>query len=274
MGCCISMASTSPKTSKFPKTTPRNSSISKSPPRILEEETVKEVLSEIRTVPKTPPGGAHGGHRHFESPFVRNGPFPPANASTDHHNAVRKPNLAFVGGGDDLSEDVGSEICSTLGECESVGTNPAEKGEEKGGGQIRQMSPARRRDAPFSSEMKRERTVGRSPVRRPSPSPSRARPGNGSGSGYGRRRDASESSGRRSKSPVTRMDSGPMKSGSGLSPSAMKTGKSPGVTGSGLVERVRKLDEERTGGGEGPWPPTSDESLENPLVSLECFIFL
>jgi hypothetical protein len=25
---------------------------------------------------------------------------------------------------------------------------------------------------------------------------------------------------------------------------------------------------------EGKWPSTSDESLENPLVSLECFIFL
>ncbi|GER25414.1 RNA-binding KH domain-containing protein [Striga asiatica] len=256
MGCCISTASTSPKTPKFPKTAPINSSISKSPPRILEEETVKEVLSEIRTVPKTPPGRAHGAHRHFESPFVRNGPFPPVNASKDPHNGVRKPHPAFVGGGDDLSEDVGSEICSTLGECESVGTNPAEKGEEKGGGQIRQMSPARRRDAPFSSEVKRERPVGRSPVRRSDPSPGRARPGNGSGSGYGRRRDAGESSGRRSKSPVTRIDSGPMKTGSGLSPSARKTGKSPGRTGSGSGQRVRKLDEERTGGGDEKWPPT------------------
>ncbi|GFP98268.1 hypothetical protein PHJA_001970700 [Phtheirospermum japonicum] len=277
MGCCLSTNASSkhPKTSRISNPTPKNSNISKSPPPtnpLLEVETVKEVLSETRTIPKSPSPRAQS-NRPIESPFIKNAPLllPDfARNANVHRNGVvyKKPYAAF--GGDDVFEDVVSEICSTLGESESVSvsTNVTEKREERNDEQLRRSSPVKRNNAAYSGEVKRDKAVGRSPGRRPEPSPGRARPGPVSGSGNVRRRDSGESSGRRSRSPVARTDSGPSKMGSGRSPSTRKTGKSPGRVGSGLGERTRRVDEERK------WPPTGDESLENPLVSLECFIFL
>ncbi|KAL9243590.1 hypothetical protein vseg_017460 [Gypsophila vaccaria] len=94
---------------------------------------------------------------------------------------------------------------------------------------------------------------GRSPVRtRVGPSPPRRYSGR-----VGLRRDVvGENSARRSPSPVTR-------SNVGRSPSGRRTGVSPG--------RVRMVHgpEETKDEWAGP-----RESLENPLVSMECFIFL
>ncbi|KAL3627747.1 hypothetical protein CASFOL_029110 [Castilleja foliolosa] len=262
MGSCLSTNTSSkhPKTSRISNPTPKNINISKSPP--LEEETVKEVLSETRTVPKSQP------NRQIESPFIKNAPLLTdyTRNTNVHRNGVvyKKPYSPFVG--DDISEDVNSEICSTLGDSESVSfsNNVTEKREEKHNEHLRRSSPAKRKNTAFPGEMRRDKTVGRSPVRRSEPSPGRARPGSGNG-----RRDSGESSGRRSRSPAMRTDSGPSKTGSGRSPSTRKTGRSPGRVGSGLGERTRKVDEVRRED-----PPTDDESLENPLVSLECFIFL
>ncbi|CAA0817930.1 Unknown protein [Striga hermonthica] len=274
MGCCVSTANPSPKhprTSKISKTTPKKSNISKSPPT-MEEETVKEVLSEIRTVPKIRPGPARGANRECESPFIKNAPLLSENAGKGHPNgaACIKPYVEFAGAGADVSEDLGSEICSTVGECESVCANPPENRGEKGEESRehpRRISPAKRRNTSSTGEGKREKSVGRSPGRRSDPSPGRSRPGNGRG-------DGGEGSGRRSRSPATRTDSGSVRSGAGRSPSAKKRGKSPGRVGSGLGEKARKVDEERKDCGDWRCPPTNDESLENPLVSLECFIFL
>ncbi|KAI3456285.1 hypothetical protein Pfo_012948 [Paulownia fortunei] len=290
MGCCFSTNSSSPppKTPHISnsKTTIKHSSISKSPPPthpLLEEETVKEVLSETRTIPKPPSPRIPRvqGNRQNESPFIKAAPLLTDLSRTAHEKehqtggVCKKPVMAF--GSDDLSEEV-SEICSTLGESESVSvsTTVTEKRENNCDRndelrELRQRSPARYKNRSFSGEVKREKTVGRSPGRRSEPSPSRVRPG--TGSGYGRRRDSGESSGRRSRSPVTRTESGPSKTGLVRSQSARKTGKSPARVGSGLGERIRKLDEGKDD-GDKKWPPTSNESLENPLVSLECFIFL
>ncbi|GER36482.1 eukaryotic translation initiation factor 3subunit A [Striga asiatica] len=243
----------------------------------MEEETVKEVLSEIRTVPKIRPGQAgraQAANRECESPFIKNAPLLSANAGKGHPNGATciKPYVALAGAGAGayVFEDFGSEICSTVGECESVCTNPAENREEKGEDSRehpRRMSPARRRNTSSTGEGKREKSVGRSPGRRSDPSPGRSRTGNG-------RRDGGEGSGRRSRSPAARTETGSVRSGPGRSPSARKRGKSPGRVGSGLGERDRKVGEERKDGGDRRCPPTNDESLENPLVSLECFIFL
>ncbi|KAL6546625.1 hypothetical protein OROMI_022346 [Orobanche minor] len=283
MGCCLSTNTPSkhPQIPKISETTPTNSNISKSPPPTHpnpEEETVKEVLSEIRTIPKSPSPRAQGTCQN-ESPFIKNPHLLP-DFSKVHQNGVvcKTPSTAL--NSDDVSEDVVSEICSTLGESESasvsVSTTVTEHREEKNDGesveQFRQMSPAKRKNSPFSGEVKRDRTVGRSPVRRSEPSPSRPRPRPVSGSGYGRKRESGEISGRRSRSPVARTDPGPSKMGPGWSPSARKTGRSPSRAGSG--ERIRKVDGDRKDGGGNKEPPTSDETLENPLVSLECFIFL
>ncbi|KAK6149895.1 hypothetical protein DH2020_017420 [Rehmannia glutinosa] len=286
MGCCLSSTKTSskpPKTPKNPKPTPKNSSISKSPPPthpLLEEETVKEVLSETRTIPKPPSSSlthrvVNQGNRKIESPFIKSAPLLHDKV---HRNGVvwKKPLTAF--GGDDPSEEV-SEICSTLGDSETVSVSTTTVTTEKRENdvelreQLRQRSPARRKNTSFSGEVRRDKIVGRSPGRRSEPSPSRARPGQGPGSGYGRRKDSGESSGRRSRSPVMRTDSGSSKTGLGRTNSVRKTGKSPGRVGSGLGERIRKVDDGKDG-GDIKWPPTSNESLENPLVSLECFIFL
>ncbi|XP_060195325.1 uncharacterized protein LOC132624584 [Lycium barbarum] len=117
-----------------------------------------------------------------------------------------------------------------------------------------------------------QRSVGSSPARRSDPSPGRVRSGPG-------RRDNGECSGRRSRSPAMRAENGGYGSGLGRSPSVRKTGKSPGRVRSELGDRIRKMDHERdygNGGENKKWsPPTNgNESLENPLVSLECFIFL
>ncbi|KAK6154705.1 hypothetical protein DH2020_008953 [Rehmannia glutinosa] len=83
------------------------------------------------------------------------------------------------------------------------------------------------------------------------------------GPGYGMRKDIGESSGRRSSSRVMCTDSWSAKTG-------LVGGQSPGRVEFGSGERTRKVDE----GGKITWTPTSNELLENPLVSLECFIFL
>ncbi|KAL3643405.1 hypothetical protein CASFOL_014220 [Castilleja foliolosa] len=274
MGSCLSTNTSSkskhPKTSRIANPTPKNSNISKSPP--LEEETVKEVLSETRTSPSS---RAQINHR-TESPFIKNAPLLVPNFTTKtnvHQNGVvyKKPYVMFAG--DDVSEDLVSEICSTIGESDSVSVsmNVTEKRVEKSDEKIRRSSPSKLKNTAFSGDMKRDKTVGRSPGRRSEPSPGRARPAPVSGNG---RRDTGEISGRRSKSPVTRMDSGPSKMGSGRNMSTRKTGKSPARVGSGFGERTRKVDEERRDSGDKMWPSTGAESVENPLVSLECFIFL
>ncbi|KAJ4849661.1 hypothetical protein Tsubulata_019857 [Turnera subulata] len=153
--------------------------------------------------------------------------------------------------------------------------------------------------------------VGRSPTRRPDQSPSKRNvmnagcggggsvvrmvhsrePGTGQVVVGGRkglrsdpnRRDPGESSGRRSRSPATN------RSVVGRSPSKRRTNQSPGrvrkdpkeggikVEDFGMDKNNtnnnnnKKWSSTNSGGGDVTAP---NESLENPLVSLECFIFL
>ncbi|KAG6416577.1 hypothetical protein SASPL_124010 [Salvia splendens] len=260
MGCCISTNKSNPshKTGHIPSSATIHGIVSKSPPPshpLAEDETVKEVLSET---PK-PPIPIPNFHSKHESPFIKSAPLL---KNKERHAAVGiKPQFTA----DDLSE--ASEICSSLSESVSATTSVTDRRAELR--ELRQRSPARSRSRLFSGELHREKMVGRSPARRSEPSPGRARPV--PASGYGRRRDTGESSGRRSRSPVTRADPG-----LGRAQSARRrTGKSPGRVAPGSAEKIRKLDGGNESGG-SKWPPTngSNESLENPLVSLECFIFL
>ncbi|KAJ7948274.1 serine/arginine repetitive matrix protein 1-like [Quillaja saponaria] len=86
----------------------------------------------------------------------------------------------------------------------------------------------------------------------------------------GFRRDSGEGSGRRSRSPATRTIAGVRKEGMGKSPikATGKAGRQPPADGveSGGTEKV---DEHNDSVSQQP-----NESLENPHVSLECFIFL
>ncbi|KAL1560215.1 pre-mRNA-splicing factor CWC22-like [Salvia divinorum] len=272
MGCCVSTNKFTPpqKTGHIPSSTTKHGGISKSPPPshpLAEEETVKEVLSETPKPPPPPiPIPNFQGKR--ESPFIKSAPLL---KNKERHTgvAIKPPFTALTA--DDLSE--ASEICSTLSESVSASTSVTDRRELNGDRraelrELRQRSPARSRNRPFSGELHREKTVGRSPARRSEPSPGRVRPV--PASGYGRRRESGESSGRRSRSPVTRAEPG-----LGRAQSARRTGKSPGRVAPGSTEKIRKLDGGKESGG-SKWPPTngSNESLENPLVSLECFIFL
>ncbi|KAA8515314.1 hypothetical protein F0562_018456 [Nyssa sinensis] len=147
-------------------------------------------------------------------------------------------------------------------------------------GEVRQRverSPAKSKNRSFSGDFSanRDRMVGNSPVRRSNPSPGRVRsvPGRERHGLLieGQRRDSGGSSGLRSGSPATRTGSVTERPDLGRCPSARRSGKSPGRVRSDLPTRVGKVAETNR---EGKWAPATNESLENPLVSLECFIFL
>lgn len=282
MGCCAS-------TNNVPQPTKdslisnshcnrKHGGCSKSPPpsqAFLEEETVKEVLSETPAVPKHLPNHLlPKSQPNHQYPFIKAAPLLPHFSRTpDEKKHPTAAGIKTPPFNDEPSEDF-SEICSNLSESVSVSASENRGnngGENDGFQQIRHKSPARLKTRAFPGEAKRDKSVGRSPGRRPEPSPQRVR--NGTNSGYGRRRDSGESSGRRSRSPVTRTDSGQPKTGLSRSQSTRKAGKSPGRLVPGSGERVRKMDEGKEM-EENKWLPTSNESLENPLVSLECFIFL
>lgn len=252
MGCCVSSGN-----SKLLPPTLSNSSSQQS-----EEETVKEVLSEIPTFPKSKLYTNENSPKK-SSPISK---FSNSMEEMYHKNHImKKPITPNFNHPDDVSEEV-SEICSsTLSEAATV----AEKryAAEDDANEVRQRSPAKYRNGSF------QRSVGNSPARRSDPSPGRVRSGSGRESRV-QRKDNGECSGRRSRSPAMRTENGGYGSGLGRSPSVRKTGKSPGRVRSELGDRIRKMDE-RDGNGETNWPPTNgNESLENPLVSLECFIFL
>lgn len=248
---------------------------------LLEEESVKEVLTETPTMPKRPAVFRnHQEHRKFTPPLFPNfRKFSDGKPKTDI-SGIKKPAMVY-NNPEDLSDDA-SEICSTHSESVSAATYFTEKNDNNGDvPEIRQRSPAKLRNRSLTGEFRRERSTGRSPAKKSDASPNRLRSSgslrdNRSLIANMQKRDFGERSGRRSKSPATRTD-GVAKMGLNRSGStAGKTGKSPGRVRSEVGEKIRKLedDETKTVSREERWPPTSNESLENPLVSLECFIFL
>ncbi|KAG4970984.1 hypothetical protein JHK85_037405 [Glycine max] len=92
--------------------------------------------------------------------------------------------------------------------------------------------------------------------------------GNG---GTGRRRDPAENSLRRSRSQATVAGAGASRPVMGRSPYVRKPNRSTASIGIGTAENGgRKTEKPAT---TEKWP-YAGESLENPLVSLECFIFI
>ncbi|CAL5183390.1 unnamed protein product [Lathyrus oleraceus] len=262
MGCCASSNRSSLSKTKSNDFQLSRSSISqvkgsenRAPPPIpLEEETVKEVLSETSK------------WKRYE------GEKPKCFERFDRENKVEKPFYKV----DEISEF--SEVCS-LGESVSTITDRREEEEE-----FRQRvigSPAKtRKNRSFSGE-RREWTAGKSPARRSELSPAktnvgsarRDQIGNGGMRNHLHRRDAGENSGRRSRSPATRTDNGSTRSVAGRSLSARRTNQSPAKARTASpVNGSRKMENSTMENNK--WPSTGNESLENPLVSLECFIFL
>ncbi|KAI5657007.1 hypothetical protein M9H77_25800 [Catharanthus roseus] len=257
-----------------------NSKQSRIPPPshpLLEEESVKEVLSETPTMPKRPAVfRTHNEHRKF-TPYFPDFP----NGKPRNDAGSKKPAMIF--NSEELSEDAASEICSTHSESVSTATYFTEKNVDDDVTEIRQRSPAKLRNRSLSGDVRRDRSAGRSPAKNSDPSPNRVRSGSGrENRGLGpnlQKRECGENSGRRSRSPATRTEGGGggLKAGMQRSGSVRRTGKSPGRVRSETGEKIRKLDETNSmSSSSNKWPPTttSNESLENPFVSLECFIFL
>lgn len=293
MGCCLSANKASSAgendqhSSKVAYVHGSDTSNSRGCVPLMEEETVKEVLSETPT-----PKPAIAKIELEEKTIT---PTKPALQKIEEEVEIEKKKMktAPVIVPEEISEV--SEICS-LSESMSTTTIATERRDDdersRDDGEVRQRvdrSAAKHpRNRSFSGELsgKRDRVVGRSPARRSDPSPGR-RNDAGVRSVLGRegnqstarrriatnvhRRESGESSARRSRSPATRTDGGASRSALGRSPSTRKMAQSPSRVRSTPPENSKSRGEGTS--KEGKWP-SSNESLENPLVSLECFIFL
>ena len=277
MGCCVSSNRASSTDSFSQKN--QNSSFENRAPPPVEEETVKEVLSET---PKWKPAIAR-----LETPEKPLGPLEkPGFEESKEETKIEKP--LPVEKVEEISEI--SEVCSW---SESMSTTTITDNREETE-EIRKRvngSPAKmRKNRSFSDDFagRRDRTMGMSPTRRGSEqSPgrknvgsmrrvlSRDQPGHAISNKGTRnephRRDPGDNSGRRSRSPATRTDNGITKSIVGRSPSARRTNRSPARVRSHPPESGHRKAESSS--MEEKWS-SANESLENPLVSLECFIFL
>lgn len=300
MGCCSSTASSAPEQKNRITHSRSEAGESRAPPP-TEEETVKEVLSETpRLKPKV----------HKSVPIVSDPELEQENEEDDGDKSTStiattmtpSPKPVFpifrldgekiekkVSELKNVNEEI-SEICS-LSESVSTTTNLTREDDDEVAHRV-YRSPIRHPSV--SGELgggrRDQRLAGKSPSRRCDQSPGR-RNGNGVGSvrivqarDPGRamtrrgltaaehhRRDSGEGSARRSRSPaMTRADGGGVRSGVGRSPSARRATRSPGRVNGATAENDRRAAENLK------WPTksTADESLENPLVSLECFIFL
>lgn len=256
MGCFLS-SNKPPSSSKFHQHSSRSS---RAPPPV-DVETVKEVLSETPN----------------HNPFMKIEDDPKKITSRQSSFKIRQQDHIF-------EDPYISEVGSTM--SESVSTTTFDDDIDVFRPKVIDRSPMKARNRQQASgELQ---TVGKSPVRGKEQSPGRVRltpERNGRGTGFGsagrQRPGSGNASAARSRSPANRTAGGggcAARNDIGRSLSSRRTGKSPGRVGSDLHERVRK-PELRSGRErvEGSWPPTpsnNDESLENPLVSLECFIFL
>ncbi|TYI23236.1 hypothetical protein ES332_A06G150900v1 [Gossypium tomentosum] len=260
MGCCVS---TNTGSLRAKESHLQVGVESKAPPPSAEEETVKEVLSETPK-PKAPiftPQQEESKQTQIEKPvFVKI-----QEKESLNFNVKTKPKSPVLE--ESASEEV-SEICS-VSLSESLSTVTDRRDEED---EVRQLKVFRSSARPGS----RNRVVGRKLDQSPN---KRNGVVNGGSSvrlvqSKGGSPDPGGSSGRRSRSPAVN------RAVMGRSSSGGRTIHSPG--------RVRRDPGEQqqhvtTTTMEGKWPSSNNngattsapnESLENPLVSLECFIFL
>ncbi|TKY59322.1 hypothetical protein E2542_SST16407 [Spatholobus suberectus] len=250
MGCCVSSNKTSTSSlTKFhdpPKPlTSRDKPLESN--KTIEEETVKEVLSET---PKWNP-----------TTFAKSKPH--QNKFKEEKTEVEKKALSIY-----RAEDT-SEVCS-LSETVSTATSITDQREETRK-RVDRSRAKLQKNRTFPGE-RRERTVHGARNNVGSVRLVQCRDqtdqkmGNG---GTRRRRDPADNSFQRARSPAT--SAGAARSVMGRSPPMRKTNRSTARVRTGTKENgCRKMEKPAT---EGKWPLAS-ESLENPLVSLECFIFI
>ncbi|KAL3509440.1 hypothetical protein ACH5RR_028841 [Cinchona calisaya] len=306
MGCCLSTKQPLKKPDKCGGAPPSKPPLPLVP---VEEETVKEVLVLSETpipTPTVPDVVEKKNSYRYKSPENQElkvqsmAEIKPVEEST----AVIKPAEDIIS---EISEH--SELCSFTESFSTTTTAATGTGLEKreGGEEVNQRSPMRvRRKRENAGDITggRERSV-RSPARRAVPSPEKRKPvvssrpvhgrgmasqrrnlGVGVGPPNGLRRDSGEGSARRSRSPVTRGQMGSRQNQNvrhrspGLSENSRTGGRSPArALDSGVKVEKSKDDvvlpeSSKVEKRNDDVPDEAGESLENPLVSLECFIFL
>ncbi|GAB2211205.1 hypothetical protein Droror1_Dr00016497 [Drosera rotundifolia] len=281
MGCFLStqiprtQQSSSPhlKNNKKPNQQP----ISKSPPQPSPDitESVKEVLSET---PKP-------------KPLAKLNP-------TKKTPSFDKPRWeSFKPSSDDIVSDYSSSCFgdTSFEKGDTIAANAAATTNTINPVKPNSGSPMRNpKKGSYSGELNRENAVtGRSPVRRLDPSPGWRNEG-GTGNGNGLRRNAhsgidpgkgtgsgsGSGSARRSRSPGTRTTEVGCGGGGSIGGDGGNLGRSQSGRKRGSPGKIRLVgggdkSGNGSGGGSGKWGGgMPNESLENPLVSLECFIFL
>lgn len=326
MGCCVSSeASSISKKDELVNGGSNGSSKvkafsheSRAPPPSVEEETVKEVLSETpkpkpqpTPCPKPDPDlTANVKQQVQENNFFNQNPAVFTKIQENHQleqlkhkNVAKKQELNNVNE-ENMSEV--SEVCSlSFSESVSTTTNITDRRENEEDQEVMQQNRMRNNRSPakFTQQrnqdfrVRKDRVVTQSPTRRFEQSPGkrnptgsvrlvqsgREEPGRVPNQSIGIKcRDTGESSGRRSRSPAATRSAA-----IGRSPSTRRTIQSPGRTknesgqnGSHKHTNSRKI--ESPSKTENRWPSndqnnnnsSTNESLENPHVSLECFIFL
>ncbi|XP_019440272.1 PREDICTED: uncharacterized protein LOC109345623 isoform X1 [Lupinus angustifolius] len=279
MGCCVSTSDKSNRSSPL-----KVLEQSRAPPS-LEEETVKEVLSET---PKWKPTVAKfEGENHtvakFEGENYTVATFDAEKytvAKFEAEKTLQKTAVAKFEGESKVEkvmmalesnrgEEEISEVCSL---SESVSTTTLTEEEPR---QRVHRSPAKiNKNRSFSGEFGGSGRRGKSPARRAEQSPVRrnvrvvqsreCQMGNGVTRNQPRR----DNSVRRSMSPATHADNVLSRPIVDRSPSARRTNQSPARVRTAASENGSRKRESPA------MEQSGNESLENPLVSLECFIFL
>ncbi|PHU12294.1 hypothetical protein BC332_19224 [Capsicum chinense] len=283
MGCWFSSSNKKPH-----RTSPPCSATHGRDPPLAEEETVKEVLSETPIIP--PPSPPKVNNRRADFPQVNF----ESTAVIEPHNDIKFESTAVVKKREEMKfestavvkkkeEIETSEMCSFT-ESYSTTATATEKREEDG--EVTQRSPVR-------AYRKRQHTgdiAGVRERRRQAPSPDKRRlPVTSRGGVQGRgmpqqrrnvgptngtRRGQGDNGVRRSNSPATRSTVDARRNVRTRSPAPeAREEYKPGNRNPTAAQAARegvKL------GGQSPArsTPETGESIENPVVSMECFIFL
>ncbi|KAF8043262.1 hypothetical protein BT93_A1566 [Corymbia citriodora subsp. variegata] len=253
-----------------------------------QEEAVKEVLSETPLQkPRPPPQAtidddsakAEAGFLPKPQECAPEAQTPTGNEGEDVAEVVSEcSELCSVGESFSTASATTATTATTVAEKKETEVTSRDRGEVTQ--RVIKRSPMKvQRNRPYSGEQTARRAA-RSPAKKPElsktamtgpPTQQRSRMGTTTAA---LRRDQRDGLGRRSKSPATRNGGGGRRSGAGGSP-MKKAGNAGGTSAATSASGVDEKDLDVAGeGGVAGDPKQENESVDNPLVSLECFIFL
>ncbi|CAA7029687.1 unnamed protein product [Microthlaspi erraticum] len=247
MGCCVSSGKADRN---------KENVTDKNTTNVEEETVVKEVLSETTFL--TTSSNVHD-LTTFEDPVktkIRETEGKKLKIAPD--SGMTRPDLIDPEEGSEVSE-----ICS-LSLSESVSSTAVMMNEEEPKQRKSQRSPAKTRTRVTGNNYPTRKTTDQSPRRR----------NNGSTCNGGARfvsgtRDPGERSGRRSRSPA--MNRSVMDPNQSIRVDGVRTRKNNPSPGRVRIDPNKNRSDQQQCQNYGY---TTEELLENPLVSLECFIFL